>query len=216
MGLILPDEEDQDRDRAPTRRELLSAAAAGAVAAPLLAAAGAEAASASRARVPPRLEDADRLHRLLSVELLMLYCYEHVIGGPLLKPHARRLLDPLRAHEEAHIKVLRSHLVALGGVPPGPPVTVEEANRDLARRSVGGRLGQLKGARDALYLLLAMEQVVLGAYFVAVGKLEDRRLLRLAASIMGSEAQHEALVGAALYPGRADAAVPYALIQGTV
>jgi hypothetical protein len=160
--------------------------------------------------------DADRLHRLLSVELLMLYCYEHVAGSSLLKPRARRLLDPLRDHEEAHIRVLRSRLLALGGVPPPPPATVEEANRDLAKRSVGGRLGQLKGERDALYLLLAMEQVVVGAYFVALTKLEDRRLVRLAAEIMGSEAQHEALVGEALYPGKTAAAVPYGIIQGNV
>jgi hypothetical protein len=112
--------------------------------------------------------------------------------------------------------VLRSRLLALGGVPPAPPGRVAEANRDLAKRSIGGRLGQLKGERDALFLLLAMEQVVVGAYFVALTNLEDRRLVRLAAEIMGSEAQHEALVGAALYPGKAASAVPYGLVQGNV
>ena len=56
---------------------------------------------------------------------------------------------------------------------------------------------------------------MVGAYFVALTKLEDRRLIGLAVSIMGAEAQHEALIGDLLYPGDAQKSVPYGLIQGT-
>jgi Ferritin-like domain len=162
----------------------------------------------------PSPTDADRLRRLISVELLMLYCYEHVLAGPLLRPRAHRLMLPLRGQEEAHVRVLSSRLAALGGTPPAGPASVKEADRDLARRGVGGRLNQLQGGRDALFLLLAVEQVVVGAYFVALTKLSDPRLVVLAAQIMANDAQHEALVGEALHPGHAEQAVPYGLVQG--
>lgn len=159
-------------------------------------------------------DDADRLRRLISVELLMLYCYQHILGGSLLRPRAHRLLLPVRGHEEAHVQVLSARLAALGGTPPAPPASVRKADRDLARRGVGGRLGQLQGQRDALFLLLAVEQVVVGAYFVALTKLGDPRLVTLAAQIMASDAQHEALVGVALHPRDVQAAAPYGLVQG--
>ncbi len=158
--------------------------------------------------------DADRLRRLVSVELLILYCYQHVLAGSLLHPRARRLMLPLRGHEQAHIHVLSSRLAALGGTAPVGPASVKQADRDLARRGVGGRLNQLQGERDALFLLLAVEQVVVGAYFVALTKLHDPHLVVLAAQIMASDAQHEALVGEALHPGDAQKAVPSGLVQG--
>ncbi len=200
--------------RRPTRRELLAAGGAGLASGSLMATAPASAAALAKVALPPRIVDADRLKRLLSVELLILYCYDHVLSTSLLKPRARRLLLPLRGHEQAHVKALSTRLSALGGSPPQPPSSLEQANRDLARRRIGGRLGRLQGDRDALYLLLALEQVVIGAYFVALTKLEDPHLMRLAAEIMASDAQHEALVGEALYPGQTGYAVPYGLVQG--
>lgn len=194
----------------PTRRQLL--AGGGLVAVATLR--GADSAAAATPALAPQLTDADRLHRLLGLELLMLYCYEHVLGTPLLKPRAKRLLSPLIKHEEAHVRVLSGRLRALGGTPPPPPLTDTQANRDLARRSIGGRLGHLQGSRDALYLLLAIEQVVVGAYFVALIKLGDERLITVCAQVMANEAQHQALVGEALYPGNAPDAVPSGLVQG--
>lgn len=184
----------------------LSAAVAGAVA-PGAAPAGPAAMTGQRA-------DADRLRRLISVELLMLYCYQHVLAGTLLEPRARRLLAPLPAHEEAHVHALSSRLATLGGTPPPAPAGVRQADRHLARRGVAGRLGGLTGGRDALFLLLAMEKVVVGAYFVALIKLNDEKLITLAAQIMASDAQHEALVGDALYRGDVQKAVPSGLVQG--
>ena len=192
------------------------AGAGGAAAGALVAAAGGMLLDTSPAAAAslPSPTDADRLRRLISVELLMLYCYEHVLAGPLLRPRAHRLMLPLRGQEEAHVRVLSSRLAALGGTPPAGPASVKEADRDLARRGVGGRLNQLQGGRDALFLLLAVEQVVVGAYFVALTKLSDPRLVVLAAQIMANDAQHEALVGEALHPGEAEEAVPYGLVQG--
>jgi hypothetical protein len=209
-GLIEPSE-------GVTRRQVValglggsSLGAIGATTAGLgLAASAAAAEVGAAARV-----DADRLRRLVSVERLMLYCYEQILSGPLLRPRARRLLTPLVGHEEAHVRALSAHLAALGGTAPSPPRSVRVADHDLARRGVTGRLGQLTGGRDALFLLLAVEQVVVGAYFVALTKLNDPKLITLAAQIMASDAQHESLVGEAIHPGDAQKAVPSGLVQG--
>ncbi len=155
-----------------------------------------------------------RVHRMLSVELLLLFCYQAVLSTSILPPRSARALRPLRAHEEAHIRVLSARLAALGGNLPSPPTSIEDANRDLARRHVIGRLGQLRGAPDALGLLFAVERVTVGVYFVALTKLRDPNLVRLAAEIMANDAQHEAILGELLYHGNVQQAVPYGLIQG--
>ena len=155
-----------------------------------------------------------RLERLLRVELLMLFTYEHVLGSKLLSAHDKRVLEPLRAHEQAHIRALTRQLTALGGVPPSPPASTASADKDLAHRKIKGRLGQLRGAHDALQLLVAVERVVVGAYFVALIKLDDASLITLLTQIMANDAQHEAIIGELMYPGDAQKAVPYGLVQG--
>jgi len=196
-----------------TRRELLLAGVAASTAgAALLAPAAALAAGSPTPSTPE--SDTDRLRRLLSVELLMLFTYQSVIGSSVLGPRSRRALVPLRDHEQAHIDALRRQLLARGGTAPRPPASIAQANHDLARRNVAGRLGQLRGAHDALQLLLALERVTVGAYFVALTKLKDRQLIVLACEIMANDAQHEAILGEQMHPGDAANAVPYGLVQG--
>jgi hypothetical protein len=194
-----------------TRRELLVAGVAASTAGAALLAPGTALAAGSPS--PPE-SDTDRLRRLLSVELLMLFTYQSVIDSSVLGPRSRRALMPLRDHEQAHIGALRPQLLARGGTAPRPPASIAQANQDLSRRDVAGRLGQLRGARDALNLLLALERVTVGAYFVALTKLQDRQLIVLACEIMANDAQHEAILGEQMHPGDAANAVPYGLVQG--
>ncbi len=205
---------------ATTRRELLvagagAAAMAGAVAAATLVDASSAQAGRARKLTTAQAQFTEkRIERLLRVELLMLFTYQHVLGSQLLDPHERRVLEPLRAHEEAHIRALARQLTAVGGVPPTPPASAAAADKDLAHRKVKGRLGQLRGAHDALQLLLAVERVVVGAYFVALIKLDEPQLITLLTQIMANDAQHEAIIGELMYPGDAQKAVPYGLVQG--
>ncbi|MGB9184063.1 MAG: ferritin-like domain-containing protein [Solirubrobacteraceae bacterium] len=196
-----------------TRRELLVAGAGAAVTGTVLVRAEAAGAAGGASTVPET--PAGRLHRLLSVELLLLFCYQHVLGTSALKPRARQVLTPFLAHEESHVQALTRMLESYGGSLPSGPPNVAAADRRLAHRGVTERLGQLTGSGDAVRLLLDVERVVTGAYFVALLKLEDAALIRLAAQIMGAEAQHAALIAELLDHGDAQQAVPYALIQGT-
>jgi hypothetical protein len=201
-----------------TRRELLGAAGLLALpvtagAAGLLARPAAAGAATSTSAEPP-ISEAEHLQRLIRLELLLLYCYRYVLGSSILKPRAHRTLAPFVGHEEAHIDALETQLKAHGGaVPPGPD-SIRTANRHLAHRDIGGRLGQLKGSNDALALLLTLEQVTIGAYFVALTTLNDARLISLVCQIMGNEAQHDAVIGLSFPKGTPGRAVPYGLVQG--
>ncbi len=167
-----------------------------------------------RGLLTPRLSDVTWLHRLMSVELLLLYVYDHVLAGSILPAGARRAMTQLQSHEEAHVAALGDQLSARGARRPSPPPSIATANRYLARRGARGRLGQLKGPDDALFLLLRLERVVVGAYFVALREMREPRLIVLAAQIMASDAQHEAIIGEQLYPGHISDAVPFGLVQG--
>jgi hypothetical protein len=197
---------------APTRRELLVAGIAG-TAALLGAAPAATAAGTSTAAETP-VSVTDRLQRLIRLELLLLYSYRYVLGSSILGPRTRRTLAPFPGHEEAHIAALAAQLKARGGSMPAGPGSVKEANHDLAHRKIGGRLGQLKGGPDALRMLLTLEQVTIGAYFVALTKLQDAELIRLVCEIMGNEAQHDAMITLSMPKARPQDAVPYGLVQG--
>jgi hypothetical protein len=192
-----------------TRRELLIGAAASGAA--LAVPAAAAAAGAPPMEVIPVPE---RLQRLVRVELLLLFCYQHVLGASILSPRARRTLTPFVAHEQAHIRALEAQLRARGGAVPPGPASIRAANRDLAHRKIGGRLGQLKGDLDAVRLLLTTEQVAIGAYFVALNTVQDPHLTELACQIMANEAQHDAMLSLLLPPGKLGSAVPYGLVQG--
>jgi hypothetical protein len=167
-----------------------------------------------RGLLTPRFSDVTWLNRLMSVELLLLYVYDHVLATSVLPAHAHRAMNQLRSHEEAHVGALRAQLSARAARRPSPPPSTAAANRYLARRNVRGRLGQLQGPDDALRLLLALERVVVGAYFVALREIRDPRVIVLAAQIMASDAQHEAIIGEQLNPGDIANAVPYGLVQG--
>lgn len=203
-----------------TRRQLLAGAlrfgttgATGAVAA---SGAGWLAPSPAQAQAQTAAgSDTDRLRRLLSLELLVLYCYEHVLGSTVLSSLARPAVVPLLAHERAHVKAIGARLRARGGSSPAPPSSLAAANRDLVHRQVSERLGQLQGSGDALRLLLAVERVATGAYFVALTTLSDPPLIRLGAEIMASESQHQAVIRYLLDHGNGAEAAPYGLIQGT-
>jgi hypothetical protein len=200
-----------------TRRQLLGAGvtgAAGLLVLPAVAGADTTTAAQTTAAAGPPVSASDRLQRLIRLELLVVYCYRYVLGASILGPRAHARLTPFLGHEEAHVAALTARLKARGGSAPAGPDSMKIANRYLAHRGIGGRLGQLKGERDALYMLLTLEQVTIGAYFVALTKLDDAELITLVCQIMGNEAQHDAMIGLSLPKATPGTAVPYGLVQG--
>jgi hypothetical protein len=197
--------------RPATRRELLVTGAAGT--AMLLASAG-PAIAATTADASTPVTETEWLARMMSIELLALFCYRHILASSILGPMERVAVTPLPGDYAAHLEVLGRRLRARGGAAPAGPATVAAANRDLVRRKVGGRLGQLRGKHDAIYLLLELEQVVVGVFFVVLTHIEDASLIVLVSQMMACGAQHEAVLGLQLPPYTPQSAAPYGLIQG--
>ena len=56
--------------------------------------------------------------------------------------------------------------------------------------------------------------MTIGAYFVALTKLQDSELISLACQIMANEAQHDAMIGLSLPKATLGSAVPYGQVQG--
>ena len=200
-----------------TRRELLVRGAAGLSGVALLEAAGAGAVvdpETAEAATTSSALDVDRLERLIDIEQLLLYCYDAILLSRVSGPRMHHALRPLRAQEVAHIAALTHQLRLRGGTPPPPPTSAEVANHRLGHRKIGGRLGQLKGAKDALRLLLTLEQTAVGAYYVALTMLDDQPLIKLLCSIMANDAQHQTMINLQLNRGNAAISVPYGLVAG--
>ena len=182
-----------------TRRGLIGRAIAGGVGAGVLGASGAGAAQTLGSG------DSRLLHGVLASELLAVYCYQRVLGSGLLNARAMRVATQVLAQELAHVGALRS-----------APASTAEADRELSIRLVPNRLGQLRSHEDARKLLIALEGVLEGSYFVAIDRLDDPTMLRLAAEIMANEAQHDVLLRLLGHEREPAKALPSALVQGTL
>ena len=193
-----------------TRRELLCRG----VLAGGLGLAGATVSPADAAAAPAPPSNVAVLGRLVRLELLILYAYQHVLASSLLFSSAQDVVAGLRDQEQAHIHALSAALSVLGGTSPAGPANIAAADHDLSHRNVSQRLGKLRGGKDALRLLLAIEHVAEGAYYVAMSELGGPILPRLGAEIMASEAQHATVLTVLLHPVDLTQAVPYGLVQG--
>jgi hypothetical protein len=203
------------KHRSATRRELLEAGAlagAAALAAPGLLPAVAAAASGGGSSAPAN--DAARLERVLSMAVLAAYVYEQVFAENVLTQSQRRALDQFDEQERAHVVALRRAVVAAGGTTIRPPSSLDLANQYLAHRGIGGRLGQLQGAEDALDLLVSVERSSIGSCFVALRGLTGSAAIVLVASIMANDAQHEAVVTLQRPTLTLADAAPFPLVSG--
>jgi Ferritin-like domain len=192
-----------------TRRELLSGAIAGAglgsLAVAVLQAPDAVAAAES---------EGDLLHAILSIELLVVFCYQQALRSETLAPEAEPAIRHLLGHEHTHVAVMTGELEALGQVPPSGPDSVAAADAELDVLHASGSLASLHSEQDCLRLLEGAEQLAQGAYYTSISKLSDPRLARICASILAAEAQHYTVLGDLLHPGEIDKSVPGPFVEG--
>ena len=158
-----------------TRREALVGAAAASLAAPAIA-------SAAPGDVVP-------LTSLMRLEQALQFAYAEAANDADAK--VRAIARELGAHEGEHVAALATDLEAMGARRPRPPASIEDVEALL--RPLGIERGD-----DGLEYLLAIEEAVISAYVLALGRLRDMRLLQTASSILGSQAQHAVVLRAAL------------------
>lgn len=132
--------------------------------------------------------DAAILERAITLERVTALAYSTVIDGGLLSPAVVRTLRRLRGHEQAHADALVTALMDLGGIPPAPP----KGEADVDKVVEG--LGEVRSQGDVLSFAIELETAVVAAYHEAQAELVETRLLQTAASIMGCEGQHLAVL----------------------
>jgi hypothetical protein len=201
-----------------TRRELVTqavvfgAAAIGSGSLPPAAAAGT---TSTDGQVTPPPSDAVIIGGLVSVELLSEYVYLRAVRSGKLSRRPHRLAEQIAAHERAHAQALSAELPALGASPPNGPANDADAKAGLLPHHVQVQFDKLHTDRDWLRLMLSVEDVLERNYHQALFQLRRVRLLRLAAGIYASEAQHSAVLGVLRHSGDIKKALPGAFVNGT-
>lgn len=174
----------------PSRRTLLvrgGQAALSASAVALLAGCGSMAGTRS-ANADSMANDADILNTALGLEYEGIAAYQVGAESGLLSKPVLDLAVTFQGHHKEHADVLAATVTKLGGTPVAPKTAAEYAFP----------VDQLKSERDVLAFASDLEQGAASAYLGAVPLFGDRELAKAAASILGDEAMHWAVLRHAL------------------
>lgn len=177
-----------------SRRELI----AGGVGAGTAAAAAALAAGA-RADAPPP-DDATLLTKALQFERLSVLAYEHLIPLPALTGHERRVLRELVHQDRAHVKALQDAMSIRGMALPGAPAGPAPVDQVLSAKGMAARLATATTLKAAVQLLLDIEALTEGGYYMVIRDISDPGLAQHAAQVLANEAQHSMLLSELVSP----------------
>ena len=197
-----------------TRRQLLRTGIATGAASTLPAVAvladPAAAAATTTAKMPTQ---AQALAAALRVEQLAVFAYQHAIASPQLRSEASSVATAFLVQEQAHLAALVAEAAGAGVAPVPPPVDVAAADKELATLHVDG-LSSVHSEKDLLKLLIAVEELSEGTYYVALGAMDSPALLTTAAEIWANEAQHATALRTLLYPDDIKKTVPSGFAEG--
>jgi hypothetical protein len=178
--IIPPAELFQGRRRAIVAGSMLSA---GAVA--LLGGRDALAAKAKSSRADAE-GDVKILNAALAAELEAIAAYQVGAESGLLTSAVTPLALQFQGHHKAHADVLAGTVKKLGGTPAA------------AKSKYAFPVEKLKNQADVLQFAAGLEKGAVSAYLGAVPRFGDRALSQVAASILGDEAMHWAVLRQAL------------------
>lgn len=180
QGLLLP-----ASSITPRRRVLIGGTATlSALAVALLS--GRPALAAAKASPADIDADVRILNAALAAEHEAVAAYGVGAGSGLLEKSVLALAQSFQGHHGAHAAALAGAIDKLGGKPVA------------ARPSYVFPLDKLKTQADVLRFAAGLEKAAVSAYLGAVPRFADRELARAAASILGDEAMHWAVLRQAL------------------
>jgi rubrerythrin len=133
-----------------------------------------------------RPSDIDILNTALAAELEAVAAYQVGAESGLLQKPVLSLAQQFQGHHKAHADVLAGTVRQLGG-----KAVDAKARYDFP-------VGDLKTQADVLRFAAGLEKGAVSAYLGAVPVFENRDLSRAAASILGDEAMHWAVLRQAL------------------
>ena len=177
----MPDEDSESHPARAGRRQLLQAGLAGAALLRL----------AAPARAEPAF-DVQLLQTAVSIENLAVTAYDTMLGLPLLtaatvNPTVKSLFATAREHHAAHAVAVNQAIGDLGGKPQSG---INPALADVLDQQRPG-LVDLITVTD---LALRIETVAAHTYQNTVGLIGDVHARNLAGAVLGTEAQHVALL----------------------
>ena len=147
--------------------------------------AGCETLAAGQKKTDPA-NDVAILNTALGAEREAVAAYQLGADSGLLESGVKSLALQFQGHHKAHADLLAATVSRLGGRP------VE------AKAKYDFPVNQLKNQADVLRFASQLEQGAVSAYLGAVPKFDNRDLSRAAASILGDEAMHWAILRNAL------------------
>jgi rubrerythrin len=147
--------------------------------------AGCETLAAGQKQTDPA-NDVAILNTALGAEREAVAAYQLGADSGLLEPAVKSLAVQFQGHHKAHADLLAATVSRLGGRP------VE------AKAKYDFPASKLKNQADVLRFAAQLEQGAVSAYLGAVPGFNDRELSRAAASILGDEAMHWAVLRNAL------------------
>lgn len=193
-----------------TRRDLvrggIGLAAAGSV---LLRSASAEAAASATSA------ETEALSYALQTERLSVIVYRTVLATSVVTPAVVPQLRVLLSQDLQHAARLTQVLTQMGAPLPQGPTGVRAAQAMFLEHGIHRSLTALETQYDCLRLLIDAESLTEGAYFKGIPQLQDPALVRLSTEILGSDAQHWAVLSLIQHPGEVMIAVPYPFVQGS-
>jgi rubrerythrin len=141
--------------------------------------------------------DAQILNTALAAEFEAIAAYQVGAQSDLLQKPVLDLALAFQGHHKEHASVLAKTIMKLGGTPA------------VAKHAYDFPVDQLKSQADVLKFAAKLEQGAVSAYLGAVPLFGDRDLAKAAASILGDEAMHWAVLRQAL----GEAPVPTAFMS---
>lgn len=126
--------------------------------------------------------DAQILNTALGAELEAIAAYQLGAESKLLQKPALDLALTFQGHHKEHADLLAKTVEKLGGKPVG------------AKAKYNFPVEQLKSQTDVLRFAASLEQGAVSAYLGAVPLFGNRDLAKAAASILGDEAMHWAIL----------------------
>ena len=168
-----------------TRRSFLGGSGIALSAAAVALLAGRDGLAAGEKSAAPA-NDVAILNSALAAELEAIAAYGVGAGSGLLKGAVLALAGTFQGHHKQHADVLAGVVKRLGGTPA------------VAKPTYQFPVESLKTQNDVLRFAAGLEKGAVSAYLGAVPLFTDRELAKAAASILGDEAMHWAVLRQAL------------------
>jgi bacterioferritin (cytochrome b1) len=168
------------------RRTFLSLGGAGLSGAAVALLAGRDALAAVSDKAANPANDVAILNSALAAELEAIAAYGVGAGSGLLKGAVLTLATTFQGHHKQHADVLAGTVTKLGGTAA------------VAKAQYSFPVETLKTQNDVLRFAASLEKGAVSAYLGAVPLFKDRELAKAAASILGDEAMHWAVLRQAI------------------